>query len=121
MIGLLLLITVLVGSFAIAFAFLPTRAARVVAVVTVAGAAYLWMLPHYYLLDTTGGLGTPSTTAGYVVVNESRTGRNWTFWVPATFGDVRDVGKTSAGLMMICMLTGGLVAWKYRSEKALKA
>lgn len=56
-----------------------------------------------------------------MVVNEAATGRSWTFVLPLVFGDIQHIGHFSAGLLMFCMLGGGLIGWKARQERAWRA
>lgn len=121
MLFFLVVFAVLGGGYATLFAFLPARGGGLLALLSLMLAGWLWTRPLYYLIDTTGGLGMPQPLGGPVVVNEAATGRSWTFVLPVVFGDIRDVGKFSAGLLMVCMLGGGLIGWKARQERAWRA
>ena len=108
-------LALLTGAFAVLFCFLPVRMGSLVALLGLVGIGYLWSLPRYYLLDMSEGLAHGPTT---VVINEAATGRNWSMHSPVSFGDIRDIGKFSAGLVTFCLLAGGLLGYKYKQERA---
>ena len=118
MLFFLIVFAVLGGGYATLFTLLPARAGAVVAGATLLLAGFSWNLPRYYLMDQTGGLGMPQPWGGPVVINEAATGRSWTLVLPLVFGDIPNIGKFLALLFLVCMLAGGLIGLKARSERA---